>query len=340
MKTWQFRIICSFLAIVSAGLAAALLWMLWEYIPKASTRYGILAVCAGIFLAAGFWCALQRYQIEKFADDVCETIDAAMADRRPQNFHPYEDSLTAKVQGKLLQYYDIMHEGRLQSRQDKETLQSLVSDISHQVKTPVANMKLYTGILHHPDIPEEKRELFLNTMDAQISKLDFLMQSLIKMSRLETGTFALNPVLARLSDTIAQAMNTVWAKAEQKNIELSAQCSADIMVRHDTKWTAEAMGNILDNAIKYTPEGGRVSVTVCPWQFYTRIDISDTGIGIPKEHYNDVFQRFYRAEEVAAEEGVGLGLYLANGIVTRQKGYISVKSKAGEGTTFSVYLLS
>ncbi len=340
MKTWQFRIICSLLAIASAGLAAALIWMLWEYIPKASTRYGILAVCAGIFLAAGFWCALQRYQIEKFADDVCETIDAAMADRRPQNFHPYEDSLTAKVQGKLLQYYDIMHEGRLQSRQDKETLQSLVSDISHQVKTPVANMKLYTGILHRPGIPEEKRELFLNTMDAQIGKLDFLMQSLIKMSRLETGTFALNPVLARLNDTIAQAMNTVWAKAEQKNIELSAQCGADIMARHDIKWTAEAMGNILDNAIKYTPEGGRVSVTVCPWQFYTRIDISDTGIGIPKEHYNYVFQRFYRAEEVAAEEGVGLGLYLANGIVTRQKGYISVKSKVGEGTTFSVYLLS
>ncbi len=340
MKTWQFRIICSLLAIASAGLAAALIWMLWEYIPKASTRYGILAVCAGIFLAAGFWCALQRYQIEKFADDVCETIDAAMADRRPQNFRPYEDSLTAKVQGKLLQYYDIMHEGRLQSRQDKETLQSLVSDISHQVKTPVANMKLYTGILRRPGIPEEKRELFLNTMDAQIGKLDFLMQSLIKMSRLETGTFALNPVLARLNDTIAQAMNTVWAKAEQKNIELSAQCGADIMARHDIKWTAEAMGNILDNAIKYTPEGGRVSVTVCPWQFYTRIDISDTGIGIPKEHYNDVFQRFYRAEEVAAEEGVGLGLYLANGIVTRQKGYISVKSKVGEGTTFSVYLLS
>ena len=263
-----------------------------------------------------------------------------MADRRPQNFHPYEDSLTAKVQGKILQYYDIMHEGRLQSRQDKETLQSLVSDISHQVKTPVANMKLYIGILHRPDIPKEKRELFLNTMDAQIGKLDFLMQSLIKMSRLETGTFALNPVLARLNDTIAQAMNTVWAKAEQKNIELSAQCGADVMVRHDIKWTAEAMGNILDNAIKYTPEGGRVAVTVCPWQFYTRIDISDTGIGIPEEHYNDVFQRFYRAEEVAAEEGVGLGLYLANGIVTRQKGYISVKSKAGEGTTFSVYLLS
>ena len=106
------------------------------------------------------------------------------------------------------------------------------------------------------------------------------------------------------------------------------------------KWTVEALGNLLDNAVKYTPEGGSVSVLVRPWQFYTRIDITDTGIGIPEEHYHDVFQRFYRAPEVAAQEGVGLGLYLANGIITRQKGYISVKSKVGEGTTFSVYLLS
>lgn len=201
-------------------------------------------------------------------------------------------------------------------------------------------MKLYAGILKRQDIPEEKRIQFSDSMEAQINKLDFLMQSLIKMSRLETGTFALNPVESRLIDTIAQAMNTVWGKAEQKEIEISVACGSEITVRHDPKWTAEAIGNLLDNAVKYTQAGGKVSITVRPWQFYTRIDISDTGIGISKEHYNDVFQRFYREEKVAAEEGIGLGLYLANGIITRQKGYISVKSQAGEGTTFSVYLLS
>ena len=113
-----------------------------------------------------------------------------------------------------------------------------------------------------------------------------------------------------------------------------------ITVQHDPKWTAEALGNILDNGVKYTPDGGSISVSVRPWQFYTRIDISDTGMGIPAEHYNDVFQRFYRTQEAASQEGVGLGLYLANGIIMRQKGYISVKSNYGEGTTFSVYLLS
>ena len=145
---------------------------------------------------------------------------------------------------------------------------------------------------------------------------------------------------ARLADTIARSMSTVWAKAEAKQIELSAECDPAITAQHDPKWTAEALGNILDNAVKYTPSGGSVTVTVRPWQFYTRVDIHDTGIGIPEEHYNDVFQRFYRAQEVAGQEGVGLGLYLANGIITRQKGYISVKSKVGVGTTFSVYLLS
>lgn len=328
------------LGLMSVSLFGLLLWMLWEFVPRASVRYGLLAVCGGIFLVAGLWIILQRRQIGLFADDVCETIDAAIAGRQPENFHPYEDSLTSKVQGKLMQYYDIMHEGRLQSQRDKETLQSLVSDISHQVKTPVANLKLYTGILQKPELPEEKRVLFVATMDEQINKLDFLMQSLIKMSRLETGTFVLTPAEARLGDTIAQAMSTVWAKAEKKQIELTVECAPEIMVQHDPKWTAEAIGNILDNAVKYTPAGGQISITVRPWQFYTRIDISDTGIGIPEEHYNDVFQRFYRAQEVAAEEGVGLGLYLANGIITRQKGYISVKSKVGAGTTFSVYLLS
>ena len=132
----------------------------------------------------------------------------------------------------------------------------------------------------------------------------------------------------------------VWAKAEGKGIEISVECDPEITVQHDTKWTAEALGNILDNAVKYTPAGGHVSIMVRPWQFYTRIDIKDTGMGIPEAHYQDVFQRFYRAEEAAQQEGVGLGLYLANGIINRQKGYISVKSKMGEGTTFSVYLLS
>ncbi|PWM62965.1 MAG: sensor histidine kinase [Subdoligranulum variabile] len=340
MKHRSMTVMRSGMFLLSAVLFAALAALLWQTIPWASVRWSILVLCTAIYAVVGLWAWYQRRQVSLFADDLCETLDALMSGREVEGYEPYEDSLTAKVQGKLMQYFDIMSEGQRQSRRDKETIQGLVSDISHQVKTPIANIKMFTGILRSHDLPAEKRAEFLATMDGQIDKLDFLMQSLIKMSRLETGTFALHPEQAVLADTIARAMSTVWAKAESKGIRLSAACDGGITVRHDPKWTAEALSNILDNAVKYTPPGGSVTVTVRPWQFYTRVDITDTGMGIPEEHYNDIFQRFYRAQEAAAEEGVGLGLYLANGIITRQNGYISVKSCVGKGTTFSVYLLS
>ena len=340
MKHRRIEILRTGILVLSAALFAALVWVLWRTIPWSAVRYGILGLCAAIFAVVGLWAWYQRRQVSLFADDLCETLDALLSGRQPENYQPYEDSLTAKVQGKLMQYFDIMSEGKRQSQQDKQVIQSLVSDISHQVKTPIANIKMFTNILQQHQLPPEKQAEFLRTMEGQIDKLDFLMQSLIKMSRLETGTFVLHPQEGRLADTIALAMSAVWAKAEAKEISLSADCDGSICVQHDPKWTAEALGNILDNAIKYTPPGGSVTVSVRPWQFYTRVDIADTGIGIAEEHYNDIFQRFYRDPQVASQEGVGLGLYLANGIITRQKGYISVKSKVGKGTTFSVYLLS
>lgn len=321
-------------------LFAGFLYVLWIWVPRASVRYTLLLLGGGICLTALLWCLWQRRQICSFAQDLCRTLDELMAGREPENYYPYEDTLTARVQGKFLQYYDLMSEGWRRSQQDKQTIQELVSDISHQVKTPIANLSMFIGILKEHQLSEEKRSEFLDTMTGQIAKLDFLMQSLIKMSRLETGTFVLHTKEAGLYDTIAQALNGVLAKAESKNIRFSVECEESIKVRHDPKWTAEALGNLLDNGVKYTPDGGNICISVRPWQFYTRVDITDTGIGIPEEHYNDVFKRFYRAEEVSAQEGVGLGLYLAQGIITRQKGYISVKSEVGKGSTFSVYLLN
>ena len=282
----------------------------------------------------------QGRQLSEFSNDICETVDILLEEREPKNFFPYEETVISKVQNKLLQYYEKMKEERQQSRQDKQTIQELVSDISHQVKTPIANIQMITGILNQHDLPCDKQHEFLNLMAVQIDKLEFLMQSLIKMSRLETGIFVLHLQETRLSDTIAGAVSMILAEAEKKNIQLQADCNSKLTVKHDPKWTAEAIGNILDNAVKYTPEGGTISILVRPWQFYTRIDISDTGIGIDQENYNAIFQRFYRAQEVTTEQGIGLGLYLARGIIARQNGYITVKSQKGKGSTFSVFLLS
>lgn len=328
--------------VILAGvvLFGCFVYVVWEWVPRADIRYALIGLCGGLCLLALFWGVWQRRQLCGFADELCRTLDDLIAERKPEEYFPYEDTLTARIQGKFLQYYDLMSEGRRQSRQDKQLIQELVSDISHQVKTPIANLQMFMGILQSHTLSEEKRAEFLHTMDGQINKLDFLLQSLIKMSRLETGTFTMHVERSSLYDTIAQALNGVWARAEAKEIRLSVACDHEITARHDRKWTAEALGNILDNAVKYTPEGGSIRISVRPWQFYTRVDIEDTGIGIPEEQYHEVFKRFWRSEKAAAQEGVGLGLYLAQEIVTRQRGYVSLKSVAGEGTMFSVYLLT
>lgn len=327
-------------ALLGLAFCAGMTGVFFSYIPPEFIRGFLLVFCSAAILATTLWALWQGQLLSDFSNDICETVDALMEGREPEHLFLYEETAISKVQEKLLQYYDKMREEQLQSIQDKLTIQELVSDISHQVKTPTANIQMLTDILSQHEMPRKEQNKFLNLMAAQINKLDFLMQSLIKMSRLETGTFVLHPKETRLNDTIAGAVSLILAKAEKKNIVLSADCDSQLTVKHDLKWTAEAIGNILDNAVKYTPQNGTINISVRPWQFYTRIDISDTGIGIDEADYNAIFQRFFRAEEVAAEEGVGLGLYLARGIITRQNGYITVKSKKGEGSTFSIFLLN
>lgn len=206
MKHRSMIVMRSGMLLLSAILFALLYWFLRNTIPRTSVRYGILGLCAAVYAVVGIWAWYQRRQVNLFADDLCETLDALMSGRSVEGYSPYEDSLTAKVQGKLMQYFDIMNEGKRQSQKDKEIIQGLVSDISHQVKTPVANIKMFTGILQRHELTPEKQTEFLGMMEGQINKLDFLMQSLIKMSRLETGTFTIHMEEAELSDTIARAL--------------------------------------------------------------------------------------------------------------------------------------
>lgn len=340
MKEKREWIICFGMMFTGAVLFCGFVCTAWVWVPQRGARYLLIGLCAGLCVLGLLGNLWQRRQICRFADELCGTLDDLIAERKPEKYFYYEDTLVSKVQGKLMQFYDLMSEERRQSLQDKQVIQELVSDISHQVKTPIANLQMFSGILRFHDLSEEKRAEFLDMAAGQIDKLDFLMQSLIKMSRLETGTFSLHMERTGLYDTIAQALNGIWAKAEAKGLDLSVECDSGITARHDPKWTAEALSNILDNAVKYTPAGGSIRISVRPWQFYTRVDIADTGFGIPEEHCHEVFKRFWRGEEAAAKEGVGLGLYLAQEIITRQRGYISVKSKAGEGSVFSVYLLT
>ena len=221
---------------------------------------------------------------------------------------------------------------------EKDKIKSLIADISHQTKTPIANLKLLNDTMLTRPLTEEKRKEFLQATGTQLDKLDFLIQGMVKTSRLETGVITLEKQDAVIGDTLVSAINGVLAPMEQKEISLSVDCPSDLTISHDSRWTSEALFNILDNAVKYTSAGGSIQVRVRDWEMYLRIDVTDTGRGIPEHSQGTIFKRFYRDEAVHDIDGVGIGLYLAREIITMQGGYITVESKVGEGSTFSVFL--
>ena len=222
--------------------------------------------------------------------------------------------------------------------EERQELQTLVSDISHQVKTPVSNLKMATDTLLEKPMTEAERTDFIRGIRSQTDKLDFLFQALVKTSRLETGVIQLDKKLGRLFDTVAQAMSGIVYAAEKKEIAVSVDCPEDLTVSHDSKWTSEALFNLLDNAVKYTPAGGKIAVSVVLWEMYVEIKVTDTGKGISESNQAAIFRRFYREEEVHEQQGVGIGLYLAREIVMRQGGYVKVVSEPGKGSEFSIML--
>ncbi len=248
------------------------------------------------------------------------------------------ETLFARINHRLTRLYQIMQANRRKVEEERQELQTLVSDISHQVKTPVSNLKMVTDTLLTRPVTEAERIDFIKGVRSQTDKLDFLFQALVKTSRLETGVIRLEKKPGHIYDTVAQAMSGIVYGAEKKEISVSVACPDDLILSHDSKWTAEALFNLLDNAVKYTPAGGKISVTVIPWEMYVEVKVSDTGKGISESNQAAIFRRFYREEEVHDQQGVGIGLYLAREIVTRQGGYIKVVSEPEKGSEFSIML--
>ncbi len=296
----------------------------------------LLTACALIwlFLLTLFFAR----RLSRFTDDLCRTMDGMITGGGEPARADDSETIFARISCRLSRLYGILQENRRKVDAERRELQTLVSDISHQVKTPVANLKMVTDTLLAKPVTERERRDFLQGIRSQTDKLEFLVQSMGKASRLETGAITLEKKDGPLIDTLALACSGIVYAAEKKGISVEVRCPEDLRVSHDGKWTAEALFNLLDNAVKYTPEGGKISVSAEQWEMYVKLDVADTGRGIPESRQAAIFRRFYREEEVHDQPGVGLGLYLAREIVTRQGGYIKVVSEAGRGSTFSVFL--
>ncbi len=272
-----------------------------------------------------------------FSNEVCRNTEEILHGRSIKE-QQNKETLTSKMIMELEKIEDIFSFQLAESQNEKRELQEMISELTHQIKTPASNIQMYCEMFSDPDISSEEAKQFVMVIKQQLGKLEFLLDVLVKSSRLENDMINLQMENSRLIETLAVAVNSVMQKAEHKRIDISVSCRPAIQVYHDMKWTAEAIENILDNAIKYTPENGKVLISVEVGEMYTVIKIKDTGKGIEAAHINDIFKRFYREKSSSKDEGLGLGLYLARNIINLQGGYVSVHSSLGKGSNFFVCL--
>ena len=277
----------------------------------------------------------------RYNDDLLEQItlliEALVEQQERQIFSEAEDTLTARLQHQLLKLRNILTAQNQMLAQEKEQIKTLISDISHQIKTPIAAANTFAELLSDGELSAEERTEYITTLQMSLGKLTFLTNSLIKMSRLESGIISLKPEKNSLNEIVLQAVKTVYAKAKEKGILITFECDQAFEAVLDFNWTAEAISNVIDNAVKYTPQGGFVRLQITEYPSFLRLDISDSGVGIPEEEQAKIFGRFYRGKQSVGIDGVGIGLYLIREIINKQTGYMKVSSDEN-GSTFSMFL--
>ncbi len=248
----------------------------------------------------------------------------------------YDESRLSRLEVKWKKFLSSSVSSKHRLLEEQKKIKMLISDISHQTKTPLANILLYAQLLQEKETDPELVPIVTNIKE-QSEKLDFLIRSLVKVSRLESEVLVLKPKREAIMPCIRAAAAGAEEAAALKGIRLSIE-ETDVKANYDRKWTEEALGNLLDNAIKYSPAGSEVKVQVRDYEMFAVVSVTDAGIGIREEEQAQIFERFYRSAEAAQEKGVGIGLYLVREIAAKQGGYVRVKSRHGEGSTFSFYM--
>lgn len=325
--------------ILTAGIATAAAAAGGSFLMGDSFSRMLFVLC-GFAVLCGLLFLLD-FLHNRYNDDLLEKITLlieALVEQQEQTvFSEAEDTLTARLQHQLIKLRNILRAQNQMLAQEKEQIKTLISDISHQIKTPVAAANTFAQLLGDTALSDEERNEYIATLQMSLEKLTFLTNSLIKMSRLESGMIRLKPQRNSLNEIVLQGVKTVYAKARDKSITITFDPQQTYEAVLDFNWTAEAITNVLDNAVKYTPKGGVVDLKITEYPSYLRLDISDNGMGIPEAEQAKIFGRFYRGKQSAGVDGVGIGLSLTRDIVNQQNGYIKVASDE-TGSTFSLFL--
>lgn len=289
---------------------------------------------AGVVALAAAAVLLGRRHTRKTMEKLSQMLDAAMDGTFTEG--EFDESMLSALESKWAHYLSASTGSAKNLEAEKNAVKTLIADISHQTKTPIANILLYSQLLSERELDSESRHCAA-ALESQARKLNTLIETLVKLSRLESGVLALCPEPGDLAPVIRAAVAQIQPRAQAKGQRLILE-QLEIRAVFDPKWTEEAIFNLLDNAVKYTPAGGEIRLRTSAYQFFSCVTISDTGPGVPEEEQAQIFQRFYRGAAYQNREGVGVGLYLVRQIAEGQGGYVRLCSPAGQGAAFSLYL--
>ena len=291
-----------------------------------------------VVLLSGFVCFfITRYyyrnQLEKVAQILERFLQGKLdeTDDLAEGIHSRIAFLVNQIRNNLL---DTMSKEKLEG----ERLKGLISDISHQFRTPLANVRMYGELMEGTEPLSHEQKDFLQKIKGATVQSEWLLKNLINASRLEEGIINFKAEGGSLRKTVAEAVMEVYHLAEKRNIIIEVEPFQDVKVFQNILWTKEVFINILENAIKYSDDNTKIMISVERQVSYIGVNIKDNGRGIPKDDLNKIFGRFYRCENVKDKQGSGLGLYLVQLILLKEGGNVTVRSDLGRGSTFTVFL--
>lgn len=298
----------------------------------------ILVLSEVVFL---FLLALMRRTDDEYISniilDVSKLLDSLLLLERKEVFPRDEDSLVSKLQDRIIKIEHTLQKQNEIERMEHENIKTLVSDLSHQIKTPLATLKMYVNFLEQEDLEESQRKEYIEIINTSLKRLLFLSEGMIKISKLESGLISIQNEQTSINKTILTALKDIYPKAKEAGIEIEYLENYLGECMHDPKWMAEAIFNLLDNAVKYGKNGNKIIVSVRKLGVSVEIAVEDENPQIERKEYNALFQRFYRGTNSKMIEGSGIGLYLAREIVSRQGGSLSV-TKGAIGNKFYIII--
>lgn len=273
---------------------------------------------------------LQRREMRK----ISSYLDKVLNGNYNIQVKEYDDGDMELLASNICKITTLLKEKNDHANQGKEQLESVLSDISHQLKTPLTSMYVINDLLKNEQLEVEKKRELLGKNHAQLERIEWLVTTLLKMSRLDSGMVEMKKEPVKIQTLVEEALEPLRIPMELKQQKVELQGDGNVEGNLDFHWTLEAFVNILKNAHEHTDEKGTITIHWMENPLYTEIDISDTGIGIKKEELPYIFERFYKGS--GNKESIGIGLNMSKTIIQKQNGVISVVSEEGKGTTFSI----